>query len=810
VARDELPAPAGEPSHTTAVEVFGLDDDIVGYRRSPSDLVRLILFSLTTVALLVLTRWAESTVVAFENDVVSLFGTLNPSVEHALNQALSIAAGIIGLAVYVPPLILKRFRVIGYIVVANLATALLVGAATWWLDRAASGSLVSSVVDRFGATSIGSLNLWTLAQLTSSFVILAPFVGRRWRQAGMTILATFVVGRIVVVSGRPAEIFLVVAIGATVGVAVLLAFGRPNRRPTVAAIETALASSALTHVSLEPYVLGVRGARWYVATNASGARYLVKVLSPDERSVDLLYRTYRYLRLKNVGDERPFSSLRRSVEHEALVSLQARDVGVVTPRLRAIAEVGDDSMLIAYEMVEARRLDHMDGHEISDGFLRDLWRQVTCLREHRIAHRDLRRANVLVDVDGKPWLSGFAFSEVAASDELLDGDVAQLLAALSLTVGAERSVDSAVDTLGPQIVGPALPRLQLNALSDSTRAALKKHPGLLEELQDTVAQRCAVSEPSYVPLERFSKRRVFTAAMLVAVTYFLLPQLADLPGVIREIGAASWGWVPLVVLFSALTYVGAALGMGGAVPERLRAVPTLLAQVAASFTSNLAPSGVGGMALNVRYLQKSGVDAPVAASSVGLNTVAGFAVHIVLMVVFFVWAGQSALGSISVPSWSVVAVGVAVVAACAAAAFAIPAIRKLLATKLLPVLGRALSGLAAVIRSPGKIALLLGGSAVLTLSYVLTIYFSTVAFGGGLNLAQVGGAYLVGSAIATVAPTPGGLGALEAAVIAGLVSAGMASSAAVPAVFLFRLATFWLPILPGYIAFNHLRREEFV
>ena len=172
------------------------------------------------------------------------------------------------------------------------------------------------------------------------------------------------------------------------------------------------------------------------------------------------------------------------------------------------------------------------------------------------------------------------------------------------------------------------------------RPRSKQHPGLLEELQDTVARQCAVSEPSYVPLERISRQRLFTAAMLVAVTYFLLPQLADLPGVVREIGAADWSWVPLVVLFSALTYVGAALGIGGAVPARLRAVPTLLAQVAASFASNLAPAGVGGMALNVRYLQKSGVDAPVAASSVGLNAVAGFAVHIGLMFVFFVWAGH--------------------------------------------------------------------------------------------------------------------------------------------------------------------------
>jgi uncharacterized protein (TIRG00374 family) len=804
-----VPAPVRTESHIAAVEILGLDEDIVGYRRSPSDVVRLILFSFATIMLLALTRWAESTVVAFENDVVALFG-LDTSVEHALNQTLSIAAGIMSVAVFVPPLLLKRYRLIGYIVVANVATVVLAGVATWWLDQAAARSLLSTVVDRLGATSNGSLNRWTLAQLTSSFVILAPFVGRRWRQAGMVILATFVLLSIVLVGGRSSEIFLVVAIGATVGVAVLLAFGRPNRRPPLDAVSAALASSSLPPVALEPYVVGVRGARWYIATIADGTRLIVKVLSPDERSVDLLYRTYRYLRLKNVGDERPFSSLRRSIEHEALVALQARDVGVATPRMRALAQVGDDSMLIAYEMVDARRLDHMQGEEVSDRFLPDLWAHIARLREHRIAHRDLRRANVLVGAHDEPSITGFAFSEVAADDDQLDGDVAQLLAALALTVGAERSVSSAVDTLGSHIVGSALPRLQPNAFSDATRAALNAHPGLLEELQDTVARRCAVSEPSYVPLERISRQRIFTTAMIAAVTYFLLPQLADLPGVVREIGAAHWSWVPLVVLFSALTYVGAALGMGGAVPARLRAVPTLLAQVAASFASNLAPAGVGGMALNVRYLRKSGVDAPVAASSVGLNAAAGLAVHLGLMVVFFLWAGRSGFGSISLPSWPMVGVAVAILAAIIAAAFAIRATRKLLATKLVPALGRALSGLTAVIRSPGKVALLFGGSAVITLSYVLAVYFSTVAFGGGLNLAQVGAAYLAGSAIAAAAPTPGGLGALEAAVIAGLVGAGMPSTEAVPAVFLFRLATYWLPILPGWIAFNHLRRADFV
>jgi undecaprenyl-diphosphatase len=68
----------------------------------------------------------------------------------------------------------------------------------------------------------------------------------------------------------------------------------------------------------------------------------------------------------------------------------------------------------------------------------------------------------------------------------------------------------------------------------------------------------------------------------------------------------------------------------------------------------------------------------------------------------------------------------------------------------------------------------------------------------------------VGAAVASVAPTPGGLGALEAALISGLVAAGLDSSVAVPAVFLFRLATYWLPILPGWICFEWLQRHDYL
>ena len=44
--------------------------------------------------------------------------------------------------------------------------------------------------------------------------------------------------------------------------------------------------------------------------------------------------------------------------------------------------------------------------------------------------------------------------------------------------------------------------------------------------------------------------------------------------------------------------------------------------------------------------------------------------------------------------------------------------------------------------------------------------------------------------------------------ISGLVAAGVADAAAVPAVFLYRLISFWLPLLPGWFAFRWLQRND--
>jgi undecaprenyl-diphosphatase len=396
------------------------------------------------------------------------------------------------------------------------------------------------------------------------------------------------------------------------------------------------------------------------------------------------------------------------------------------------------------------------------------------------------------------------------SDEILDADVAQMVASFAVVVGAERAVRAAVDAIGADAVGQALPRLQMAALSGATQTALKAQKGLLEDVQSQVIEQCNVENVEFTQLQRVSKKTIFTAVMIVLVTYFLLPQFADLPGIVDQVKDANWAWTPLIILGSAMTYVAASISLAGAIPEHLQTGPLFMSTVGSSFASKLAPAGIGGMAMNIRFLQKQGVDEPVAVSGVGLNTIAGFVGHMTLIGIFIVWAGSDAFGSFRLPDpkWFIIALVVALVVL--VIAMAIPASRRIFMDRLRPIIMKAFNGVGEVLRRPRKVVMLVGGSALVTFSYLTTLYFSTEAFGGGLPFATVGAVFLVGSAVASAAPTPGGLGAVEAALIAGLVSAGMDNTIAVPAVFMYRLFTFWVPILPGWISFQWLQRNEYI
>ena len=120
----------------------------------------------------------------------------------------------------------------------------------------------------------------------------------------------------------------------------------------------------------------------------------------------------------------------------------------------------------------------------------------------------------------------------------------------------------------------------------------------------------------------------------------------------------------------------------------------------------------------------------------------------------------------------------------------------------------AASSLADVLTDPLRVVGLIGGPTGITSSFILTLAAAVAAFDGGVSFPEIGAAYLVAAALGSAAPTPGGLGAVEGALVAALTGYGMPAGNAVSAVLTFRLVTYWLPMLPGWFMFQQMQRRE--
>ncbi|MFI0814543.1 YbhN family protein [Streptomyces sp. NPDC021098] len=308
-----------------------------------------------------------------------------------------------------------------------------------------------------------------------------------------------------------------------------------------------------------------------------------------------------------------------------------------------------------------------------------------------------------------------------------------------------------------------------------------------------------------VRLERIKPRTLVTFCAGAFAAYFLLSQFTHLKlGAL--VGEANWIWVVFALLFSALTYVAAALSLLGFVPEKVPFGRTVLAQVASSFVKLVAPAAVGGVALNARFLQRAGVRSGLAVASVGASQLFGLASHIVLLAIFGYITGTERTPTLS-PSRTVIA-GLLTGAVLTLVVTAVPALRKFVSTRVRSLFAGVVPRMLDVLQRPRKLLAGIGGMLLLTAANVMCLDASIRAFGGDLSYASVAVVFLAGNALGSAAPTPGGVGAVEAALIAGLTFAGLPYEMAAPAVLLFRLMVFWLPVLPGWLAFTHLTRRE--
>jgi undecaprenyl-diphosphatase len=432
----------------------------------------------------VLTGWLFGDVIV--DNVSSTMRGLDTIDGSAVAVAATIAE-IVGLLVLgsglIVALVRRQWLLAASAVIASAVAVLLLLIPRGLLDAETQVARVDESLALFSPSGVATAA--GLAAVTAFVTAAAPWSPRRWRRLAWAVVVVLTVVRVVV---APVSFDTIVALlaGWTAGAAAVVVFGAPSRRPSQSAIISGLGAVGVSLADIDHLAVDARGSTPYLATTTDGRRLFVKALGADERSADLLFRIYRRAHASQLGDERPFSSLRRMVEHEALVALAARELGVRTPRLVAFATAEPNGFVLAYEAVKGRSLDQLEPEEMTDGVLHDMWEQLAILHDHHLAHRDLRLANLFLADDGQVWIIDFGFSELAASAQLLATDVAEALASSSTSIGPERAVAAGVTGVGADAVAGALDRLRLPVLAGATRTAFKASPGALDDLRRTV------------------------------------------------------------------------------------------------------------------------------------------------------------------------------------------------------------------------------------------------------------------------------------------------------------------------------------
>jgi glycosyltransferase 2 family protein len=773
--------------------------------RKPVDGLRCVVSCIEIFVLAVAAVAANATTTGVETDIVGASRRLPRALLDIAPPVSLFALLILPVALAVYQLVRGQVRHLVEAVATGVLALIVAEVANILLSRAAAARLYDAIV--MSHTSHADALDPALAALIA-YATMIGLAGRpAWRNALGLAIGVYAIVQLAALHTTVLSILLTLLVGRAIGLAVRYLAGTTSQRPTALDIATALSAGGLLVTAIQrvrqPGPRG-GGSRHYAATTAAGDQLDVVVYDRDQQAAGAFYRLYRSLWLRGQVSRNAPLSVDHTVERRALLTYATEDAGVPTPRLRALVRVGPEAAVLAYDHCQGTTLASRNPGA-GDAELGCLWDEVGQLHAHHVTHRALTADRILFTGGGQVILLDPGFGDVAASDLQVNLDLAQLIAELALYVGPDKSAGLAVEKVGGSELVAVLPLLQPVALAPATRKALRRRRDVLPALRKQLLAAVPGAEVTPVQLERIRPRALVTLVASVAAIYLLAGELAraSLGSVLRS---ADWRWGAAALVLSAVTYVGAALSLSGYVAERLNFLRTLLVQLAGSFVTLVTPAAVGGAALNVRYLQRKKIPAPVAAASVGVSQVVAFVLHILLLVVFAAIAGTGTKNPIKPPTWAYfVLAGLVILAG---VVLAVPAGRRLLRARLSPTFGQVVPRLLEVAQQPRKLAEGIGGTLLLSFSYILCLSACVAAFGRSVPFARIGFVYLTGSAIGSIIPTPGGLGAVEAALTAGLTAAGVPGAVAVSAVLLFRLLTFWLPVPFGWAALSFLEREH--
>ena len=772
--------------------------------RRTTDILRLILATSFLVAVITSSLITRPRWVALEKSISQIVGVLSPTQSDAVYLVYGLAILALPFMILIGLIVARQWRSVGaYAAAAVLAILPLsisnnrFSAPRWHFDASERLSTVpAQILDD---------PRW-IAMLAAVLTVSGPWLPARWRHWWWTLLLAFVPIHLVVSAIVPARSLVGLAVGWFIGALVVLVVGTPALEVPLEGAVRAMAKRGFVVSMLTVVRPAGPGPLVLSATSTdSGTRAAIELYGPHQRSGGALRQVWWKLRLRGSETAPLQTSMQRAVEHRALMAIAIGETGVANTSTLALAALERGWTLYAHKPVRGTALDECAGQTS----VATVWESLHTLHESQISHGDLRCHEITVD-DGAVLFGGFGSAEYGATDAQLQSDIAQLLVTTSALYDAKSAVGAAIEAFGKDMILTASRRLTKSAVPKRIRQSVANAGDVISSARAEVKRQTGADQIKAETITRFSRSQAVQLVLLVALVYVAYPFISTVPTFFSELLHANWWWALLGLTVSALTYLGAAAALWACADGSVSFWKLSTTQVATTFAATTTPAGVGGLALTTRFLQKSGLSAIRATAAVALQQSVQVIVHVVLLILFSTAAGASADLSHFVPSATMLYLIGGVALGIVGTFLLVPRLRGWLATEVRPKLKEVTGDLVEISREPKRLALIVLGAAGTTLGAALALWASVEAFGGGTTFVTVTVVTMVGGTLASAAPTPGGVGAVEAALIGGLAAFGVPAAVGVPSVLLYRVLTCWIPVFVGWPVMRWLTKNDMI
>ena len=775
--------------------------------RRTNDILRLILAAVflatvITSSLITRPRW-----IALEKSVSEIVGVLSPTQSDVVYLVYGFAILALPFMILIGLLVARQWKLLGAYAAAALMAALPLSISG---NRIAAPRWHFEFSDRLSTLPAQFLDdpRW-IAMLAAVLTVSGPWLPARWRHWWWTLLLAFVPIHLVVSAIVPARSLVGLAVGWFVGALVVLVVGTPALEVPLDGAVRAMAKRGFVVSRLVvvrpagsgPLVLSAASTD----PDATAIQAAIELYGPHQRSGGALRQLWRKLRLRDAETAPLQASMSRAVEHRALMAIAIGDVGVANTSTIAFAALDRGWTLYAHRPVRGIPLDECT----KTTPVARVWESLRTLHDYQISHGDLRSHEITVD-NGAVLFGGFGSAEYGATDAQLQSDLAQLLVTTSGLYDPKSAVGAAIDAFGKDSILTASRRLTKSAVPKRIRQSMADERGVISRTRAEVMRQTGADQIKTKTITRFTRGQVIQLVLFGALVYVAYPFISTAPTFFSELRTANWWWALLGLTVSALTYVGAAAALWACTDGTVNFWKLSIAQVANTFAATTTPAGIGGLALSTRFLQKAGLSAPRATAAVALQQSVQVIAHLVLLILFSTVAGASMDLSHFVPNATVLYLIAGVALGIVGAFLLVPMLRRWMATAVRPKLNEVTSDLLELAREPKRLALIVLGCAGTTLGAALALWASVEAFGGGATFVTCTVVTMVGGTLASAAPTPGGVGAVEAALIGGLAAFGVPAAVGVPSVLLYRVLTCWLPVFIGWPVMRWLADNDLV